>query len=160
MLRSTSSFGVAVRPTSRRVEVVEDRPVLLVDRAVRLVDHDQVEVAGAEAALAVARLVDQVHHRRVGRDVDTRPSVVLLGDQVDRRGVGQVRLEGVDGLVHQRDAVGEEQHALDPVGPHQQVDQRDDRAGLAGAGRHHQQRLALAGRARTPRRSRRMARVW
>ena len=30
-----------------------------------------------------------------------------------------------------------------PVGPHQQVAQRDHRAGLARAGRHDQQRLAL-----------------
>ena len=55
-----------------------------------------------------------------------------------------MRLEGAGRLVHQRDAVGEEQHALHPAGAHQQVDQRDHRARLAGAGRHDQQRLALA----------------
>jgi len=46
-------------------------------------------------------------------------------------------------LPHQRRAVGKEQYPLDPISPHQQVGQGDDRAGLAGAGRHHQQRLAL-----------------
>ena len=67
----------------QRVELVEDRAVLLVDRAVRLVDDDQVEVARAESALAVVGLVDQAHHRRIGRDVD--PAVGgLLGHQVDR----------------------------------------------------------------------------
>ena len=68
---SISSFGVAVSPTSKRVEVLEDRPVLLVDRAVRLVDDDQVEVAGAEASPCPScLLVDQVHHRRIGGDED------------------------------------------------------------------------------------------
>ena len=42
-------------------------------------------------------------------------------------------------LVHQRDPVGEEQHPLHPVGPHQQIHQRDRGAGLAGAGSHGQQ---------------------
>ena len=97
----------------------------------------------AEAALAVLRLVDQAHHRRVGRDEDAALGV-LLGDEVHRRGIGQVRLERVDRLVHQRHAVGEEQHALDPVAPHQQIAQRDDRARLARAGRHDDERLALA----------------
>ena len=54
-----------------------------------------------------------------------------------------MRLEGPERLVHQRRTVGEEQHALGPSGAHQHVDQRDHRAGLARAGRHHQQRLAL-----------------
>src|SRR3546814_20134838 len=39
-------------------------------------------------------------------------------------------------LPYQRHAVGEEQHALYPVGAHQQIDQRDRDAGLAGAGGH------------------------
>ena len=52
-------------------------------------------------------------------------------------------LEGVDGLVDKGDAVGQKQHTLDPVAPHQQVAQRDDRAGLARAGRHDDQRLPL-----------------
>ena len=50
---------------------------------------DQIEVPDAEAALAVLRLVDQPHHRRVGRDEDAALGV-LLGDQVHRRRVGQM----------------------------------------------------------------------
>ena len=87
-------------------------------------------------------LVDQPHHRRIGGDEDA-PLGVLLGDQVHRRRVGQVALEGVHRLVHQRHAVGQEQHALDPVAAHQQVAERDHRARLARAGGHHQQRLAV-----------------
>ncbi len=43
------------QPDQQGVEPVEDRPVLLVHRAVRLVDDDQVEVAGPEAPLAARR---------------------------------------------------------------------------------------------------------
>src|SRR3546814_3890312 len=71
---------------------------------------------------------------------DLRPALPLpVGHQVDRARIGQWRLEGVGGLSYQRHAVGEEQHALDPVGAHQQIDQRDRDAGLAGAGGHGQQ---------------------
>jgi len=99
-------------------------------------------VTDAEPALPVACLVDESHHRRVGRDEDA-PLGVLLGHQVHRRGVGQVPLEGVHCLVDQRHAVRQEQHALRPVAAHQQVGQRDHRAGLARARGHHQQRLAV-----------------
>ncbi len=54
-----------------------------------------------------------------------------------------MRLEGAGGLVHQRHPVGEKQHALDPTGPHQKIDQRNHHARLAGARRHDQQGLAL-----------------
>jgi hypothetical protein len=70
--------------------------------------------------VARPRLVDQPHHRRVGRDEDP-PLGVLLGHQVHRRGIRQVALEGIHRLVHQCHAVGEEQHALDPVAAHQQI---------------------------------------
>jgi len=49
------------------IEVPEDGAVLLVHRAVRLVDDDEVEVPDAETALPVEGLVDETHHRRVGR---------------------------------------------------------------------------------------------
>ena len=108
----------------------------------RLVDDHQVEMAHSEAPLAVARLVDQSHHGWVGRDVDASLGV-LLGDQVDGRGVGQVTLEGIDRLIHQRHPVGEEEHALGPVAAHEQVGERDHRACLASTRRHHEQRLAV-----------------
>ena len=106
------------------------------------VDDDEVEVAGSEAAVAVVDLVDEVHHRGVRRDVDA-PLDGLLGDEVDRGRAGQVLLEGVGRLVDQGGAVGEEQDPFDPVRHLQQVDQGDGGAGLARAGGHHQQRLAL-----------------
>lgn len=55
-------------------------------------------------------------------------------------------LEGFHRLVHQRHPVRHEQNALHPSSPHQHVDQRNHGAGLAGAGGHHQQALALLAR--------------
>ena len=52
----------------QRVEIVEDGPVFLIHRAVRLVDDDEVEVPDAKAALAVEGLVNQPHHGRIGGD--------------------------------------------------------------------------------------------
>ena len=89
-----------------------------------------------------SNLVDQPHHRRIRGDEDA-PLGVLLGDEVHRRCIGQVALEGVHRLVNQCHAVGKEQHALCPIAAHQQIAQRDDRARLARAGGHHHQRLAV-----------------
>jgi hypothetical protein len=126
----------------QRVEVAEDRAVLLIDRAVRFVDDDEVEVAGAEAALPVPRLIDEPHHRRIGGDEDA-PLAIPLGDEVHGRRIGQMRLEGVDRLVDQRHAVREKQHALGPVALHEQVAERDDRARLAGARGHDNKRFPV-----------------
>ena len=55
----------------QRVEVAEDRPVLLIHRAMRFVDDHEIEMPDAETRLAAGRLVDQPHHRRIGTDVDS-----------------------------------------------------------------------------------------
>jgi hypothetical protein len=100
-------------------------------------------MAGAELRPALLLAIDQVHHGRIGRD--EHPAVAgPLGREIDRRGVRQMRLESAGRLVHQRDAVGQKQHALDPARAHQEIDQRDHGPCLAGASRHHQERLALA----------------
>ena len=78
-LQVEQPVGVAVDFVARRggqadqhrVEIVKDGAVFLVDGAVRFVDHDQVEVAGAKAPLAAGCLVDQAHHGRVRGHVDT-----------------------------------------------------------------------------------------
>lgn len=100
-----------------------------------LVDYHEVEMAHAESALAVPRLVDEAHHRRIRRDEDAAFRV-LLGDQVHGRRIGQMALEGVHRLVDQRDAIRQEQHPLRPVAAHEEIGQRDDRARLPRAGRH------------------------
>jgi hypothetical protein len=125
-----------------RIEVVEDGAVLLEHRTVCLVDDHDVEVPHAEAALPVGRLVDQPHHRRIGRDVDA-PLGLLLGDEVHGRCVRKEALERVHRLVDERHAVGEEEHALRPVAAHEEIAERDHRARLAGARGHHEQRLAV-----------------
>jgi len=55
-----------------------------------------------------------------------------------------VHLERINRLVHQRHTVGEKEHALGPVAPHEQVAQSDHRACLACAGRHDDERLPVA----------------
>ena len=94
-----------------------------------------------EPGLGARRLVDQPHHRRIGADIDPA-RLVLLGHQVHRARLWQVGLERPHRLVHQRHPVRQKQRPLHPSRPLQQVDQRDRHAGLAAAGRHHQQRLA------------------
>jgi len=112
---------------------------------VRLVDHDQVEVARAEEPRASVDLVDEVQHRRVGRHI--YPTVGdLLRNKVHRGRVRKVSLERAHSLIHQRSSIGQEQHAFDPPRTHQLIDKRDRRASLPGAGRHHQQRSTLLAR--------------
>ena len=108
----------------------------------RFVHDDQVEVPDAEATLRPVLLLDQPHHRRIGRDED--PALRrLVRQQVHGCRGRQVRLEGVHRLPHQRRAVGQEQDALGPVRPHQQVRQCDHGARLARPRRHHHQGPAL-----------------
>ena len=47
-------------------------------------------------------------------------------------------LEGIDRLIRQCYPVDEEEHALRPVAAHEEVGERDHRAGLSGTGRHHE----------------------
>ena len=130
-------------PHQQRVKVAEDGAVLLIDGAVRLVHHNQIKVPHAKAALSAARsFIDEPHHRGVGRYIYP-PLGGAVGHQVHRGGVGQVGLEGVDGLVHQRHAVGQKQHALGPACTHEQVHQRNHRAGFARTRGHDHQRLAV-----------------
>jgi hypothetical protein len=135
-------FGSGRQSHQQRIEVVKDGAVFLVHRTMRFVDDDQIEVASAKAALAVVHLLDHVHHCRIRGHVQA-PSGLFLRAQVHRRRTRQMLLEGPDRLVHQRHAVGQEEHSLGPVGAHQQVAEGDHRARLACAGGHHQQGLAL-----------------
>jgi len=106
-----------------------------------LVDHDQIEMPHPEAAGAVLHRIDQADHGRIGRDID--PSLgLLIGHQIHRRDMGQMRLERRDGLIHQRHAVRQKQHALHPAGTHELIDECDHGPGLPRAGRHDQQHLA------------------
>ena len=53
--------------------------------------------------------------------------------------------EGVGGLFTERRAIHQEQNAAEALRLEQTVDERDAGLGLAGAGRHGQQHLALSG---------------
>ncbi len=83
-----------------------------------LVDDHEIKMADAETPLAVRCLIDKAHHRRIGRDKDTS-LFVLVGHQVDWRGIRQMSLEGIHRLIDKRHAVGEKEHAFGPVATHQ-----------------------------------------
>jgi hypothetical protein len=78
-----------------------------------------------------------------GRSRRRPPLGVLLGDEVHRRGVGQVRLKAFTAWFTSATRSARNSTRFAPVAAHQQVGQRDHRARLAGAGRHHEQRLAV-----------------
>lgn len=68
---------------------------------------------------------------------------MFLRDEVDRRRVGQVLLEGVDGLIDQRDAIREKEYTLCPVASHQQIAEGNDGTCLPGARGHDEQGFAV-----------------
>jgi hypothetical protein len=151
-LELEEGVGVAVDLVARgggeaeeaAVEVVEEGAVALVDRAVGLVDDDEVEAAGAVEALAVDGALEAAEHRRVGRDDDRRAGVLV--DSVRSRTVlwGRCLRKLGDRLADEGDAVGEEEHAAGPACPLEQLDQGGRGAGLAGAGGHDEQGAAVA----------------
>src|SRR5260370_2583218 len=66
-IRVTVDFilGGGGKTYQKAVEIIEDRAVFPVDRAVRLVDHDKIEMPDAEPALTLRSLIDQPHHGRI-----------------------------------------------------------------------------------------------
>ena len=81
-------LGGGRQANQQRIEVFKNGAVLLIHRAVRLVDDNEVEVTDTETALAgrfiIRGLINQTHHRRVGGN--EHPALgMLLGDQIDRR---------------------------------------------------------------------------
>ena len=100
----------------RRVEVVEDIFILVVDGAVRLVADQEIEVtAGEELALVVFYLVNTAHHRLIGRENAVRRIVVLFLTEICHAQVGQEIDKTALCLCHERGAVGEEQDVLYPA---------------------------------------------
>ena len=127
----------------RRVEVSKDILVFVVDGAVRLVADHKIEMPdGEELALLILHGVDAVHHGLIGGEHTARLVIVFLLTEIRHREVGQEIDEIALGLRDEGVAVGQEQDVFDPALIHQHLDERDDRARLAGAGSHDQQRLA------------------
>ena len=119
------------------VEMVEERAVAQVNRAVAFIGNDQVVVADRQP------LVD-LHHAGVGGKLDarTRGFAALNACQAFLRQMG---LELGHGLANQLAPVGQKQHTLNTFGAQQQVNQANRGARLARASGHHQQELALGG---------------
>ena len=119
-----------------RIEVTENGRVFAEDGTMRLVEDNQVETTDGE--LLVLR-VDVVDHRLVGAEHQTGLLIFFLGTCEDAcRVFGQQLAEVPIGLIHQGDAVGKEQHVLDPVLSQKDIAERDGRACLARACGHDQ----------------------
>ena len=98
----------------RRVEIVKDVPIFVVNGAVRLVADDEVEVAaGEQLALIVLHLVDAVIHRLVSGKHAVGGS--LLFAEIHHGQVGELVHKTALGLRDQAVAVGEEQDVADPA---------------------------------------------
>ena len=135
------------------VEVLEHAAPLAVDAAVALVGDHEVEVARRVVAI-------DVHHALQRGDGD---ALFVLeapaGAQDIGREVRQVLGEGVLGLLGQRDAVDQEQHAGDRVGLEQALDEARRPCGSCRC-RSPSRRAACAGPALISRQSVSMQSVW
>src|ERR1700694_4707366 len=56
----------------KRIEIFKDRAILLIDRPMRLINDDQIEVSRTKLPSAVLRLIDESQHGRVGRNQHSR----------------------------------------------------------------------------------------
>lgn len=71
-------LGCRGEADEQAVEPFEDGAVFLIDRAVRLVNDDQIEIAGPEATFrGVVHRIDEVHHRGIGGDIDAAVAGLL-----------------------------------------------------------------------------------
>ncbi len=143
--------GVAVRPTSRQSKYSKIARYLLIDRAVRLIDDDQVEMARTEACLTLL-LARRSGSSSSDRSRDTRDlrwccSVTRLTGAAS----GRCALKAPAAWFTSAIRSARNSTRLTQSARIKQIDQRDHRARLAGARRHHQQRLALAVLLETPR---------
>ena len=133
--------GRGGQPQGDGLEVVEDFAIGVVDGAVAFIDHDEIEKMRRQ----LLRLVpDDVEHGGIGGDIDA----AVLGDELladigPARLVGQMLLEGGQCLFAQGDAIDQKKDLFGMSGAHQGIDHGDAGAGLAGAGGHDQQEVAL-----------------
>ena len=128
-----------------RIEVREHILPLVVDRAVRLVRDDQVELSRGEQKFPGAVLFQIDLLERLDRG-DKKPFCLVVFPGKD----GALRLFAeklfepfVHGLVTQRPAVRKEQHFLDHALFHEDLDNRHCHPGLAGPGCHDNECLAV-----------------
>src|SRR5258708_6402874 len=101
------------------------------------IDDNQIEVANSKATVFAIHLLDQVHHGLVSRNKYAAPGFRLFGTKVYWARVWQMRFEGVAGLDHKGDSVGEKQGPFDPIAPLQKIDQADRGACFTRSGRHY-----------------------
>lgn len=106
------------QPDDERVEIAEDCAVLLENAAVRLVDHDEVEMPRGKEACTVLRphLVNRVQDCRIGRkDGACRGTAAAPIKETARREIRQMLRERLLCLTYQLRAVGEKEDIRHPA---------------------------------------------
>src|SRR5687767_925004 len=101
----------------------------------RFIDDDKVEVPGTERPLSILGMMNEVHHCRIGGNINA-PGGIFFSDQIYRRRIRQMLLESANSLGDERNAVSEKQNSFSPVATHQEIAQGDNRSGLTCARRH------------------------
>ena len=135
-------LGGSCQTNQRGVKIIENIPVLIIDRPVGFIaDHQIKMTAGKQLALLVLHVVDAVHHGLIGGEHTVGGIVVLVHAQIRGRQIGQQIGEAFLRLMYQRIPVSQEQDILHPAVLQQHITQGNHRSGLAGAGSHDQQRL-------------------
>src|SRR5262249_4184563 len=77
-----------------RIEIFEDSAVLLVNRAVRFIDNDEIELTNTKKALTVSQTVDQPHHRWIGGDVNATDLIFFRDQSLSRVSQAAFRSSG------------------------------------------------------------------
>ena len=100
----------------RRVEIIENIPVFVINRAVRFVADHKVKVpAGEEFALLVLYTVDDVVHGLIGGKYAVRCVVILLLAEIGNGEIGQQIHKAALGLRDQTVAVSKEENIFHPT---------------------------------------------
>ena len=109
--------GCRGEPQRQPMEVSHHLLVDIIDRAVAFIGDDQIEEERRYPGFRCRAALDHVQHGWVSADVDPaiRRESLLSLFRPARLG-WQVFLEGVEGLVAQRDAVHQEKNTLSPMG--------------------------------------------
>lgn len=141
MLWSTSSFGVAVRPTSNESKYLKmDRYFWYTERCASSMTTRS-KYPGPNSLVTVDP-VDQVQDGRVGADIHPAVSGFVL-QEIDGGRVREQGFERVGGLLHQGLPVRQEEHSADPSAALEEVGQGNNCSGLSGPGGHDEQGAAL-----------------
>src|SRR5262249_51691574 len=127
------------KPDLKGIEINKEVTVTVINAAMGFVRDDEVKEPGIE-------VFEALHHGRVRGKVDAFCQVLVgCARDVNRRGPGKEFLEDIIGLLAQFATVTEEEDALCPFGPDQEITQGHRHASLTCARGLDEKRLPFSG---------------